>query len=403
VKAIQEAVYRLIWRWTTTPLGIRLFLRWFQPVTITPIISQPIRHSGQFYAPQPGITTRIQAQGKPPIYPLPETFPAVGWRIVDDATVINTRHFPYLVRDNHMMIGNRRVTGPWQVVRRGNRVAWQDGHNALVKWSKKNTLTVDRAIYLGGRDFTNWYHWLVDALPQLHLADRLPGEFRQWPVLVPEQIFRFPTMVEALNVFVDGREVIHVPEWHHVRGTICWIDSLEITNVPASLSVEGDEAGFHILHREGMNSYRREFLDRFATPTPRWGSKIFLIRAGNRRPYNQDEIAEVAARFGFEAVAPEVLSLAEQVQLFSHARHIIGPSGAGFAGLLFSSPGTKALCWQDSRITNMTILPDLAELAESTFDHVFYDATAGGIFTSTYHLDPDWFALKLQRFLDSSS
>jgi hypothetical protein len=66
-------------------------------------------------------------------------------------------------------------------------------------------------------------------------------------------------------------------------------------------------------------------------------------------------------------------------------------------------PAARALCWQDSRITNMTILPDLAELAGSTFEHVFYEATSGGIFTSTYHLDPDWFAEKLQLFVGPAS
>jgi hypothetical protein len=370
---------------------------------VTPIITQPTTHSGQFYGPQPAISTRTQVLGQPPVTVDPEEFPEVGWRIIDDATVVNTRHFPYLIHGNQMMIGNRRMPGPWQVVKRGNHVVWQDGDDALVKWARKRTITVDRALYLGGRAFGNWYHWLVDALPQLHLANRLPEEFRHWPVLVPEQIFRFPTMVEALHVFADGREIITVPEWHQVRGTICWIDSLEITNLPTSLTNTDHDSWIHLLHREGMNSYRREFIDRFAEATPRWGSKIFLVRAGNRRPYNQDEIAEVASRFGFEAVAPELLTLSEQVHLFAHARHIIGPSGAGFGGLLFSSPGTRVLCWQDSRITNMTILPDLAELAESTIEHVFYEATSGGIFTSTYHLDPEWFAERLQLFAGPTS
>ena len=108
----------------------------------------------------------------------------------------------------------------------------------------------------------------------------------------------------------------------------------------------------------------------------------------------------VAAEFGFEPCYPEKLSLAEQVAVFREARHIIGPSGAGFAGLLFVQPGTQALCWQDTRIRSMTILPDLATLNHADYYHVFYRSDeSGGLFKSNYHLDPDWLRDSLRTFL----
>jgi capsular polysaccharide biosynthesis protein len=119
--------------------------------------------------------------------------------------------------------------------------------------------------------------------------------------------------------------------------------------------------------------------------------------------YNQDDIEAVAKEFGFTAVAPEKLSLPEQVALFSQATHIIGPSGAGFGGMLFASPGTQVLCWQDSRLTHMTILPDLATLTGSDYWHVFYEPEGGGVFTGNYHLDPNTIRRNLHDFVSAGS
>jgi len=367
------------------------------------IIASGVIDGGELYPPSPAITSRVQEFGRPFTTPDAERFPAVGWRVVEEATAVTTRHFPYLVHGNQMMIGIRRNPGPWQVVKRGNHVVWQSGFQALVNMARGDTLAVEGAMLLGGHSHTNWYHWLVDALPQLHTARLLPEPYRSWPVIVPDAIFASPTMVEALNVFLDDRRVIPVTEGTRVRGTLCWIDPLENSNLPESLVTPKPLSQIHQLHREGMESYRQVFLDRFGGETSEWGEKIFITRTGQRRVYNQEEIAEIAGMVGFTAVAPENLSLAQQVALFSHATHIIGPSGAGFGGMLFASPGTKVLCWQDSRLTHMTILPDLATLTDSHYWHLFYEPVEGGIFTGNYQLDPEMIRQRLHEFVSEPS
>jgi hypothetical protein len=403
VKQILRAVYTLLHALATTPGIGRLFHGWLRPVQVQEIITSGVIAEGTIYGPSPAITSRVQEFGQPFIEPEPEQFPAVGWRVIAGATAITTRHFPYLVHANQMMIGSRRNPGPWQVVKRENQVVWQSGFRALVNMVRGHTVYTDGAVLLGGHSHTNWYHWLVDALPQLHTARLLPEPYRSWPVCVPEEIFRYPTMVEALELFLDGRSVIRIPEKTRIRGTLCWIDSLEIMNSPNSLVTKRPLSQIHLLHREGMEAYRQVFLDRYSGEVSPWGERIFITRSGIRRVYNQDEIADVAAEFGFTAVAPETLSLAEQVTLFSGATHIIGPSGAGFAGLLFASPNTQVLCWQDSRLTHMTILPDLATLTHSHYWHVFYTPHGGGIFTGNYHLDPSDMRQKIHAFVSPAS
>jgi hypothetical protein len=397
-----DLVYRLLHALAQVPGLSRLITPRWQPVVVTEILTTGSDDEGTIYPAQPAITSRVQEFGQPFVSPEPEQFPAVGWRVVSHATVMSTRHFPYLVSGNQMMIGSRRNPGPWRVVRKGNQVVWQDGVRALVNRKRGSTLAVDSALLLGGHAHTNWYHWLVDALPQLHTAARLPDPYRGWPVLVPEEIFRYASMAEALQLFLDGREVIRIPEGSRVTGRICWIDSLEILDVPECLTTPRPMSQIHLLHREGMESYRQVFLDHFGDDPSPFGERVFLTRRGTRRGYNQDEIAEVAKELGFVAVAPEMLTLREQVALFRTATHLIGPSGAGFAGLLFSGPNTQVLCWQDSRLTAMTILPDLATLNHSDYWHVFYVPRSGGIFTGDYHLDPEMMRRTLHTFVSQT-
>lgn len=399
MKPILRAAYALLHAVARMPGLGRVVASWFRPVTVQEVITSGVIAEGEVYGPSAAITSRVQEFGQPFVEPEPEQFPAVGWRVVQNATAMSTRHFAYVVHGNQMMIGPRRNPGPWKVVERGNQVVWESTFRALVNLRRGQTIRVDGALLLGGHAHTNWYHWLVDALPQLHTARLLPEPFRSWPVCVPDEIFRYPTMVDALELFLDGRDVIRFPESSRVVGDVCWIDSLGNSNLPDSLTVPRPLSQIHLLHREGMESYRQVFLDRFDDHPSPWGEKVFITRSGTRRVYNQDEIAAVAEDVGFTVVAPEKLSLAEQVALFSHATHIIGPSGAGFGGMLFASPGTQVLCWQDSRLTHMTILPDLANLSGSDYWHVFYEPDEGGIFKGNYHLDPEDIRQVLQEFI----
>jgi capsular polysaccharide biosynthesis protein len=56
-----------------------------------------------------------------------------------------------------------------------------------------------------------------------------------------------------------------------------------------------------------------------------------------------NEICEVAEQAGFQLIAPEEHSVADQVRLFAAARAIAGPDGAAFTNMLFCRQGTKSM------------------------------------------------------------
>ena len=398
-----SALYALLHALTGVPVVGWLITRWLRPARLVFSPASGSDEQGQFYAESDAVVSRSQVLGETFVTPEPERFPAVTWSLWSDAEVSNNRLFGFLLHGDQLMIQPRRTEGPWRLTYGNNRIVWSDGGQLLVDRFRGPRMSVDNAIFLGGRDHTNWYHFLVDMLPQLHLANQLPEHLHSWPILVPEQIFRYPSMVEALELFRNHRDMVVVPEWTMVSAQqLVWIDPLELSNLPQHRGPSALDPRFHLLHREGMESYRDVYLRHYVEKDPVPTRRLFLAREAGRRDYNQDEALAVAERFGFEPCYPEKLSLGEQVRVFREASHVLGPSGAGFAGLLFAQAGTKALCWQDTRIRAMTILPDLATLNAADYRHIFYTSDeSGGLFRSDYVLEPEWLAEKIGQWVES--
>jgi capsular polysaccharide biosynthesis protein len=64
--------------------------------------------------------------------------------------------------------------------------------------------------------------------------------------------------------------------------------------------------------------------------------RILIVRRDAGRQFvNSDEVEAVCARFGFEPVDTSALTVAEQIDLFRDARHVVGAHGAGLANVMF--------------------------------------------------------------------
>jgi len=66
---------------------------------------------------------------------------------------------------------------------------------------------------------------------------------------------------------------------------------------------------------------------------------IYITRkhAEKRRVANEAELEGFLAARGFQTVALEQFSLAEQIRLFSEARTVVAPHGGGLTNMIFSS------------------------------------------------------------------
>lgn len=49
------------------------------------------------------------------------------------------------------------------------------------------------------------------------------------------------------------------------------------------------------------------------------------------------------AQHGYDVVRPEILTVREQIDLFSRASHIVGASGAAMTNMLYAAPGAHVV------------------------------------------------------------
>jgi hypothetical protein len=191
---------------------------------------------------------------------------------------------------------------------------------------------VSTAIELGGW-WNNYYHVLIDVLPRilgLHTEEcqRLDSITVHLCALASPQ---WRPLIEAL---LPKNACIHHSEW----------DSRVRCRVAIALPfLSGDMAG----------CLPDEWLTRFRSATARlWGPatttlprRLYITRrlATMRRILNEDKLVAGLRSYGYEPIALESLSLAEQHRLFSTAEAVVAPHGAGLTNLIHAPAGCEVV------------------------------------------------------------
>ncbi|GAB2955529.1 hypothetical protein GCM10027048_21660 [Hymenobacter coalescens] len=201
----------------------------------------------------------------------------------------------------------------------------------------------------GGAAIGNFYHWLVDSLPRLHLlkASGLLAEVdyflvydRHWDLvrqalaplgIRPSQLIDVRThrhlVADRLLVTSPVRGTgAHTPQW------AC--DFLRTTYLPP---------------------------DPALVKARQFSPYVYISRrdAEARHVLNEAAVEDLLRPFGFRSYVLSQLSLAEKVTLFAGARAVIGPVGAGLSNLVFCAPGTAVL----ELLPQGFVMPDFLELS----------------------------------------
>lgn len=207
--------------------------------------------------------------------------------------------------------------------------------------------SIPKGIVTGGAGSFNWYHFVIECLPKAFLARSLPSEFDDFPLVVPDECRRIPSFTTALDIFSANRPIRFLR-----RGELALVRRLvvmdEISIGPFNLSKgEWPRIDDYRQHNSVVKAFISEFRSKLLANVSSMGSgrRIFLKRPGERRNYNQDELIEIARRYGFEPVTPELLSLQDQATTFAEASAVIGPSGAAWVGMIFREQPLLGLSW----------------------------------------------------------
>lgn len=265
------------------------------------------------------------------------------------AGVVNNARFNSLVVGSNLVLESRREDGPWYLYKgkRPRRVGLINGqHIDLVAMQDVGVSeNFPVGAYIGTRAPYNWYHWIANLLPTLHVLNQ-SGVPNHVPLVLPDEVRQIPQMMESLEFFRRGRQIIWIEKHQFFQFDVLYWAESPVYDAPFSR-----DASYRlplILHAEAMDGYREEVLAYCSsfnsTCRASNGEKIFLgRRPGSSRPYNGPAVEGWAAEAGFRVVFPEEMSFVNQVHMFATATHIIGPTGAALANVIFSSAALKIL------------------------------------------------------------
>lgn len=259
--------------------------------------------------------------------------------------------------------------------------ACRDGR-VVVRYHPDDQAYLPRAIHLCKDHSSNYYHWLLECLPRAILALEDP-RFAGYPLLVdaglPEQC------LEALRTVSGTREIVPVR-----RRTALRVGELIF---PGGLSVTHDNYGFpvaandFVIAPEAVGLVRSRLLPKARAST---GRRLYISRRGAqyRRLLNEEHIEARLLAAGFEVVRPGTLSFAQQLELFSGASAIVGPTGAGMTNIVFAPPACRIIVLAgETNRANHFVFGQFDRLLDAEMIYVTGTATRPRQLHSDYRID----------------
>ncbi|WP_138500755.1 glycosyltransferase family 61 protein [Nostoc sp. PA-18-2419] len=179
----------------------------------------------------------------------------------------------------------------------------------------------------------NYYHWIVDCLTRIEGVEYYQQQTGYQPLLI---INSHPTSWQIESLKLLGYQPEDYIEWNISKAkvkklivpsfrrqgewvapsSLYWLRQRILSNLPIS---KGNQISY------SPNIY------------------ISRAKASGRRVINEDEVMEFLKPLGFVSYSLEGKSFIEQVKLFSTAKNIIAPHGAGLTNMIFSPKNTTVI------------------------------------------------------------
>jgi capsular polysaccharide biosynthesis protein len=173
----------------------------------------------------------------------------------------------------------------------------------------------------------NYTHFMFELLPKLAFYFAMPAPRPR--ILVSEAVHAtFAKLLLTLGLRAE--DLVPVPAQGWIR-----VDRIYVAGSPSWL------------HRPVMAALRQAADAGRAPARPVPGNRLYIrrigIKAWFRNLLNEAEVFEQLQARGFRAVEPDLLSAAEQVELFRSAEAVAGLYGGGLLNSVFSAAGTRVL------------------------------------------------------------
>jgi capsular polysaccharide biosynthesis protein len=222
--------------------------------------------------------------------------------------------------------------------RRGYRVSRDD--SALV-FPRRPKRFVERRVVLLALPFRdNYFHWLIEGLGRLlPIRNLLPPD-----VAVAVRNGSSARFIGELLALTDvDYPIYELPPRHSVTFRELYVPPALVRS--SARSAPRDRSVDFQLHPAAVDAVRA-----LRPAPPRAATRLYVERS-SRKPANDGEVAETLARYDFETIRSEQLTVREQMKRFAAADVVVGAHGAGLANIVFSPTGTTVIELASDRVT----------------------------------------------------
>lgn len=254
---------------------------------------------------------------------------------------------------------------------------------------------IEDGIFLGGNGSFNYYHWVVEILPKLQFITDKSFQYKEYPLLLSDDVAHIQTFKELLDIFVGGFKVITLNKSKQYL-----VRNLVYINAPSNLPFnlrdgEPFESDYTQISDESIRYIRNTvFASVLSTNqgTAPYPDRVFLCRKQETRKYNQNEVFGVLEKLSFKKIYMEDLTIREQVKIAYNASYIVGATGAAWTNLIFCQEGAKCLCWMAEEYSEFSAYSTIAEIVGVDLRYVSYKAntsSTGELYESDYVISTD--------------
>lgn len=206
------------------------------------------------------------------------------------ARVPHNARFNSAISGRRLVIASRIEAGPWALykVKQPRIVAGVVGQHQKLPalYSSKDKRQIPAATFIGTRSLSNSYHWIANALPSLHVANQ-SGLGPNLPLILAEEISRVPQMMESLQIFLSGRDIVWLREGEELRANELFWSDCPVYDAP--FAIDASKRRPLRLNLEAMRSYRAKVLEwiQYNPPYSAPTQRVYLARpSSSARIYN---------------------------------------------------------------------------------------------------------------------
>jgi len=250
-----------------------------------------------------------------------------------------------------------------------SHIVIQHSQKNLVIDCIKDATIIKRGIMFCGTASYNYYHWLIEFLPEYHLIEKL--KLSKYPLLVDEEVLNTPQLKQSLDIINSLKlPVIPIKKNHkYLVQELVYPSQMSWTaiNIRPYLNLKSTDSFTSVAALQ----YLQDKLNLKKITSKK--RKIYIARNGSlNRRFNETEIINLLQKYNYEIVNPELLTFSDQVELFSQTKVIVAASGGGLTNLIFTPKGAKIICLMNTKV-DFSSFSNLAEILEK--EMIFLEGT----------------------------